>query len=199
MSQSRPESYADAYGASPQRQPGRRMGQRVVSDPTLYGRNSQGIYPSNGFQQSYDTVHTASGSHATDQWGNSTDPSSENSSIDKIAPVPKPESAETNGFNGFGGPPQFPGPILEEHGHDGPAYGQPGYGRSHVGVGGGYQGNGGLPTPPPHAYNKGNSPRVPIKLGNSNGTSSPTSPNSPRTDNSEKRKSWLKRTFSKKN
>jgi hypothetical protein len=72
------------------------------------------VYPSHGYQQSYDTVTTASGtgSHGTEQWGNSTDPSSENSSLDRINQVAKPDLGEVYGFSGFGGAPQFQGPIL---------------------------------------------------------------------------------------
>ena len=195
----RPRSYADNYGQSPnQFGQSRRFGQasRVVSDPASYGQNSYGVYPSHGYQQSYDTVASASnGSGATDQWGNSTDPSSENSSIDRVQPAPKPELGEQYGFNGFGGAPQFQGPILEEHGTDSPAYGQPGYGQSHVAARGGFpfQGNDLPPPPPPHVNQRQTAPRTPIKLGGS----APPANGSPPTPSSEKRKSWLKRRFSK--
>lgn len=160
-----------------------------------------GVYPSHGQQQSYDTVASASnGSHATDQWGNSTDPSSENSSIDRVQPAAKPDIGEAYGFNGFGAGPQFQGPILEEHGHGAPGYGQPGYGQERVADGKGYpyQGNG-APIPPPHAPPKENSPRVPIKLGGSSrpGNPVPISGKPATAIDSEKRKSWLKRRFSK--
>ena len=193
----RPRSYADNHGHSPNQS--RRFGQasRVVSDPALYGQNSHGVYPSHGYQQSYDTVASASnGSGATDQWGNSTDPSSENSSIDRVQPAPKPELGEQYGFNGFGGAPQFQGPILEEHGTDSPAYGQPGYGQSHAAARSGFpfQGNDlPPPPPPPHVNQRQPAPRTPIKLGGS----APPANGSPPTPSSEKRKSWLKRRFSK--
>ena len=201
---SRPDSYIDNNGMPPaQHAHGRQFGpsHRVNSDPALYGNNNRGgVYPSHGYQQSYDTVASASanGSGATDQWGNSTDPSSENSSIDKdkVPQAPKPDVGEAYGFTGFGGAPQFRGPILEEHRSDSPAYGQPGYGYSHPGMPGGmpFQGNGaGPPAPPPHGVPQQNPSRAPIKLGNPG--QSPTSPSS--TANSEKRKSWLKRRFSK--
>ena len=180
---------------------GRRFGPRNHSDPALYGQNSiQGVYPSHGHQQSYDTVASASnGSHATDQWGNSTDPSSENSSIDRVQTAPKPDLGEAYGFNGFGGAPQIQGPILEEHGQGAPGYGHPGYGQSQVAAGNGhpYQGNEG-PAPPPHAPLKDTGPKVPIKLGSpavaraSAGASRPAP-----TVDTDKRKSWLKRRFSK--
>ena len=171
---------------------------RNDSDPALYGQNSnQGVYPTHGYQQSYDTVTTASGSgsHGTDQWGNSTDPSSENSSLDRINQVIKPDLGEVYGFSGFGGAPQFQGPILEEHGHGNPAYGEPGYGQSSKGMGpasGGhpYRGSNGAPPPvPPHVPLKENAPRVPIRLGSSSGNIRP--------DVGEKRKSWFKKRFSK--
>lgn len=171
---------------------------RNDSDPALYGQNSNpGVYPSHGYQQSYDTVTTASGSgsHGTDQWGNSTNPSSENSSLDRVNHVVKPDLGEAYGFSGFGGAPQFQGPILEEHGYGNPAYGEPGYGHSSNGMGpaaGGYLNRNvnGAPAVPPHVPVKDNGPRVPIRLGASSANVRP--------DAGDKRKSWLKRRFSRK-
>ena len=167
----------------------------MYSEPSLNNYNGQGVYPAPGYQQSYDTVATsANGSGGyTDQWRDSTDPSSESSSIERLPQSSKPEPAETYGLNGFGGAPQFRDAILEEHSIGTPAYGEPGYGGSQRsrGAGARFQGNrqGALPpTPPPHAPPRDERPRVPIKL---NGPTSPT------TDGNEKRKSWLKRRFSK--
>ena len=159
----------------------------------------------NGFQQSYDTVTSSgTGSHGTDQWGNSTDPSSENSSIDKIQQGAKQDLGEQYGFNGFGGAPAFQGPILEEHGQGAPEYGRPGYGgRSVMASGPGipYQGNNLPPPPPPPAHAKPREPvsRGPIKLGNSTSHTSNENQQDYSTPsvNGEKRKSWLKRRFSK--
>jgi len=201
----RPDSYIDNYAPPPptHNPQGRRFGPKVNSDPTLYGQNSHsgpGVYPSHGYQQSYDTVASSSGnaSHATDQWGNSTDPSSENSSIDRVPQAPKPDLGEAYGFNGFGGAPQFQGPILEEHGQEYPAYGQPGYGQRQNAAGTGYQhsGNGsGPPAPPQHVAPRESVPRVPIKLGDS--PRAANTARAPSAANSEKRKSWLRRRFSR--
>lgn len=193
---SRPESYIDNYAPAPvQYNNGRRLSQRMNSDPALFGHNSQNTYHSHGYQQSYDTggSNSANESHGTDQWGTSTDPSSENSSIDRVQQASKPDLAEVYGFNGFGGAPQFEGPILEEHGQGTPAYGQPGYGQSQMKSGGGkpYQGNGASNVHSPHLPPKENVSRMPIKLG-----SSPPSKLSPPVS-SEKRKGWLKKRFSK--
>ena len=212
MVASRPDSYYE-NGTSPSTPynggGSRRFGPRNSSDPALYGNHyansaHQGAYPTHGHQPSYETVATVSnGSHVTDPWGNSTDPSSENSSIDKVQSAPKPEPVDTYGFNGFGGSPQFQGPILEEHGLNSPSYGQPGYGQSQINNananGFPYQGNGvypsvplhGAPMPPPKERAP---PRVPIKLGANNpsdkrggyGGTTPAVEN-------EKRKSWIKR------
>lgn len=212
---SRPDSYVENYGPPPNHYgnsthpnhygngSGRRFGPRNHSDPALYGHtNGQGIYPSHGHQQSNDTVASASnGSHATDQWGNSTDPSSENSSLDRVQGVAKSDPGEAYGFNGFGGAPQFQGPILEEHGHGAPGYGQPGYGQERLAAGDGYayQGNATAPMPPPHAPRKDNARRVPIKLGGSSsrGEAPPVSSRPSPSVDTEKRKSWLKKRFSK--
>ncbi|KAL8660965.1 MAG: hypothetical protein Q9202_006035 [Teloschistes flavicans] len=198
LSIARPDSYIDGYGGN-LGQPGygRRINQRVNSDPPLYGSNAQGIYPAHGYHQSYDTVASGSGneSHNTDPWGNSTDPSSENSSIDRAQHVPKPDLAETYGLNGFGGIPQFPGPILEDHAMDDSSYRNSSvYGPSQKTLNGIPAHNKTIlpPTPPPHAPPKQDPPRVPIKLGNL-----PVNDRSSSQSNGEKRKSWLKRRFSR--
>ncbi|KAL9020996.1 MAG: hypothetical protein Q9185_001823 [Variospora sp. 1 TL-2023] len=194
LSTGRPDSYADNYVPN---QPGygRRIRQRVNSDPTLYGSNNHGLYPAHVYHQSYDTAASGSGneSHNTDPWGNSTDPSSENSSIDRIQ-VPKPDPAETYGFNGFGGAPHFQGPILEENGVNSPAYGQIGYGQAKKTVMGSptHSRNGFHPAPPSHGTRDQAPPRAPIRLGNPPATERPMPSAS-----GEKRKSWLKRRFSK--
>jgi len=210
---SRPDSYIDNYAGAPsnpyQGRGGRANNQRMASDPAMYGNNSQKVYPSHGYQQSYDTVTTGSvsGSHGTDQWGNSTDPSSENSSFDRlnhVPPVQKPDVGEQYGFSGFGGGPQFQGPILEEYAQDAPEYGQPGYGQSGYnqprmapGNGHPYQGNGDVPAPPPHVVSTSPPPRAPIRLGNSSSPAGASYSSPP--DSGDKRKSWLKRRFSKNN
>ncbi|KAL8874606.1 MAG: hypothetical protein Q9174_000069 [Haloplaca sp. 1 TL-2023] len=198
LSTGRPESYMDGYaGNATQSGYGRRTSQRVHSDPMLYGANSQNLYPAHGYHQSYDTVASASGneSHNTDPWGNSTDPSSENSSIDRVQQAPKPEAVEAYGLNGFGGAPHLQDTILEDHATGNDAY-RPMAGFSQPRIpGNGFpvQRRDALPpTPPPHVPPKEFTTRAPIKLGNppvpgetvSNGTS-------------EKRKSWLKRRFSR--
>merc|ERR1711964_395890 len=76
----------------------------------------QGVYPMPGNQSSYETVATASGSGSSDPAGYQT-PLSENSSMDRIAPLPPvKEPGESYGFNGFGGGPQYapPGSGLQE-------------------------------------------------------------------------------------
>ena len=207
---SRPESYVENH-AYPQSQHGNANGNgygrkfipKNFSDPALYGHaNGQAVYPSHGHQQSYDTVASASnGSHGTDQWGNSTDPSSENSSIDRAQPTTKSDLGETYGFNGFGGGPQFQGPILEEHGQGAPGYGQPGYGQERIAAGNGYpyQGNGVPPAPPPHASLGDRATRAPIKLGEASAPNEvpSVSRRPPPPVENEKRKSWLRRRFSR--
>ncbi len=170
------------------------------SEPALNSyNNSQGVYPSHGYQQSQDTVTTgvSSGSHGTDQWGNSTDPSSENSSIDRIQQAGKPDTGDNYGLNGSGGAPQFQGPIHEEYGQ-----GQPGYGyqapMDHPAETRGYQGSSGPLAGPPQVPPKENTPRPVIKLGSSSGAAgNPTPQTMPSGDVGEKRKSWFKKRFSK--
>jgi len=162
-------------------------------------------------QPSYDAATAStSGSYGTENGTASTDPSFHNSSKEQIAQANgKPDPADVYGFSGFGGGgPKLQGPILEEHRVGQPAYGQPGYGN---GQRNGYQGNSMPPQPPAHGANgmngAGNELRRPISLGKPNGggyngapasrIKSPPQYGDGQTDKQEKRKSWLKRTFSR--
>ncbi|KAI9699164.1 MAG: hypothetical protein M1820_007243 [Bogoriella megaspora] len=208
----RPDSsfYHDGYGAGPV-PPRHRYGQRLNSDPALARYNSQGqnVYPTHGYHQSHDTVNTgiSNGSDATGPWANSTDPSSENSSIDRVNPPnpPKPEPTETYGLNGFGGAPNFQGPILEEYGAGSHGVAYP---RSFA-YGGPQNGNGptqfnDIPPAPPPKASQPQGHRKLMKL-NSAGDVTPQQYDAygqparqQSTQNSgEKRKSWFKRRFSK--
>jgi len=199
MGHFRSDESSDGYGAHNSNQ---RFGPRNHSDPALYGHGgNQGTYSSHGQQPSYDTVGTASNqSHATDQWGNSTDPSSENSSTDRFQPAqPKQDLGELYGFNGFGAGPQLQGPILEEHGYDAPSYGQPGYGQTQNGHSNGYpyQGNEVPPAVPAHGASrlppKDAGPTKSKTITNDNYSAAPP----PAPSKREKRRSWLGKRFSK--
>jgi len=179
----RPDSYYNSgdNGAGPSNgyHPNRSRYPRTASEPH-FGAGG-GVYPPNGNPQSYETVTTGSGSSG-DPLGYSTDPSSENSSVDRVAPLPPKEPAEIYGFAGFGNNPQYlpPGAGLNEHyvSNGGP-----------VQQGSGYQNQG-----PPPLPRKENAPRVPIKLGATSGTVQVTEQ---RPGAGEKRKSWFGRRFSK--
>jgi hypothetical protein len=171
----RPDSYYNSgdNGAGPSNgyHPNRARYPRTASEPH-FGAGG-GVYPPNGNPQSMETVTTASGS--ADPAGYSTDPSSENSSVDRIAP------AETYGFNGFGNNPQYlpPGAGLNDQylSNGGP-----------VQQGNGYQNQG-----PPPLPRKESAPRIPIKLGKTSGNVQPAE----RPGAGEKRKSWFGKRFSK--
>ncbi len=119
----RPDSYADASSPSPNGYYRPRYAPRMASEPMPNtARNGRpGVYPVHAYQRSYDTVTT--GSNATtnttsDQWASSTDPSSDNSSLDRVQaqapPPPKPDLGEVYGFMGFGDVPQLKGSVLED-------------------------------------------------------------------------------------
>ncbi|KAI9687307.1 MAG: hypothetical protein M1822_002350 [Bathelium mastoideum] len=215
----RPDSYYhDGYGAGPA-PPRHRYGQRLNSEPTLARHNNMnpghghGVYPSHGYHQSHDTVNTgmSNGSESTGQWANSTDPSSENSSIDRVnASTVKQEPQETYGLTGFGGAPNLQGPILEEYGtgSHGAAYPVPNMGRMPgQNVAGAF----------PHQQYRDAPPAVPPKAGQLQGqrklmklnsapdpssnaeVGAPIQPQLSHTpsEKSEKRKSWFKRRFSR--
>ncbi|KXS98584.1 hypothetical protein AC578_4310 [Pseudocercospora eumusae] len=158
----------DSYSsAGPSARP--RYGRGMQSDPMMQARPYP---PQHGHQHSQDTMNTAHGSDSTGPWNSGTDPSSENSSIDKNY-----QNAQQNGYHNGYGPNGFGGPIPEEGG----AYPvKPGYA-------------GAPAVQPPNA-------RRPIPLGNSD--SMPAMPNgglpSAKRPEPEKRKSWLKRRFTKK-
>lgn len=185
----RPDSYysggdnVGSAGPSNGYHPNRARYPRTASEPH-FNHGGQGVYPVHGNQQSYETVTTASGSggSSADPAGYSTDPSSENSSMDRITPLPVPskEPVEAYGFNGFGGSPHYalPGSGLAEQ------QGMSGAQRQ----GNGYLGQG--PPPPPSKQ----APRVLMKLGESSGNAAPQSAQTPA---AEKRKSWFGRKFGK--
>lgn len=180
---SRPDSYVD-YGASGsngysyQGQRGgrpRHPNSRMNSDYTNgNGYNQQQVYPNPPYQRSNDNFTAGSGSANTDQWGNSTDPSSVNSSLDRlqqqaVQQKQYQQQAESYGFNGFGGNPDT---AFQQDSQNGP------------------------PPPPPHgqSYNQTNGAM----------SSQPFNPPLPApvrkvTDEEPKSKrgSWFKRRFSK--
>ncbi|UPX11363.1 uncharacterized protein EKO05_0001969 [Ascochyta rabiei] len=191
------DSYDNGYGqGGPVGGPPRvRYGTRMQSDPgwgSQGGRmsNGQNVYnqtPPNGYQQSRDTVHTngSNGSHSDAAYG--TDPSSENSSIERSLPVRPPQGDMGEQYRANG----YTGPIREEYGPQ---------------QGGGYfptqppQQLGGAPPPPPHAA-KTLPPRLPIQLGGGERGAEPAARPSvlrkESTGGEDKRKSWFKRRFSK--
>jgi hypothetical protein len=174
----RPDSYYNNgdNGAGPSNSyyPNRARYPRTASEPHF--NTGGGVYPPNGNPQSYETVTTGSGSSG-DPAGYSTDPSSENSSMDRVAPLPPKDPAENYGLAGFGNTPQY---GLNDHyvSNGGP-----------VQQGNGYQYQG-----PPPLPRKESAPRVPIRLGATSGNAQATEK---RPEGAEKRKSWLGKRFSK--
>lgn len=159
---------ADGYGPGPSKPP---FGApRMQSEPNM----PRPYPPQHGHQQSQDTMATGvtHGSDSTGPWASGTDPSSENSSIDKNYP---PNGVNQNGYapNGYGGP-SSSGPIPED---------------------GAYPMKYGGPVQAP------NGARRPIPLGNTGSSGQiPTAGSLPSQKRAEpeKRKSRLSRMFSKK-
>lgn len=173
-----------------------RYGQKIQQDQMWSRHNGgHGVYPTQAYQQSRDTVNThgSNGSHSEPY---SADPSSDNSSIERPGPVSKVDPGEQYGFTGFGGGPQFQGPILEEFGNAaGPAYGRPREEPSNANGGYFQQSYGGSVMPPPVPAKAGPSnTAAPIRL---NGGGQQQQPSSNGNGNADKRKSWFKRRFSK--
>jgi hypothetical protein len=173
-----------------------RFGTRMNTDQPVqrFNNNGYGVYSTPGYGQTRDTVNTGgSNGSASDQWHNSTDPSSDNSSIERM---------KAEGHGEFGYPTTQREPISED-GHytysNGGGY-NPSYmsggaaGPSVPGGSFGQQFNNGPPPPP-----KGGPVQPParqvIKLDNSGSATTPGG--RPSLSEQPKRKSWLKRTFSK--
>lgn len=164
--------------------------------------NGYSGYPSHGYSQSYDTVDTG-GTSGSEPWTNNTDPSSENSSI-----------GHRNEYQDAYGQYYRESPrhdaIQEEYGFDGDGYTQGHYDPQyatpapprHSGQFGGGRPVGQSMGPPPPTHQP---QRNVIPLGG-NGDGGPAPPKTlqqrpsvQRRDSSNdgKRKSWLKRRFSK--
>ena len=150
-------------------------------------------------------VTGGSGGSGSDPWVSNTDPSSENSSIDKINPAPKQDYDNQYGYQNYGANPTFRKPIMEESG-----YGQRGYEGGAVGgaVGGdGYfsQNPTDLPPVPPPKTEIARRPirldSAPATVGNGSvfGSTSGNKLQRPMLQKQEstKRKSWFSRRFSK--
>lgn len=166
--------------------PNRARYPRTASEPQF---NPSGIYGPNGNHHSYETVTTASGSGASsgEPAAYTTEPSSDNSSMDRNNGPPGKEPQETYGI-GFGNTPSY-APVGSGINAQ---YGQ---------NGGERRGNG---YPQPSYQNRGaasvprtQGPSVPIKLGT--GTGSGNGPTVHETQNPvpEKRRSWFGRRLSK--
>lgn len=152
---------------------------RTQTDPHLngYGRGDQNIYPLPNKDRSYETVTSAVGSGSSaEQAGYQTDPtSSDNSSIERVAPAPKPEPANDYGI-GF---------------NQGQSYQPPAF-----------KFDNGAPNGKGHAYQTvNNGPQVPEQATNVLRRPAPASQQPPepqqRPDMPAKRKSWFSRRFSK--
>ncbi|KAJ9315252.1 hypothetical protein DTO271D3_4419 [Paecilomyces variotii] len=197
-SMSRPDSVVDNYGGAGPNQPysphypysnhygGRprqRYSERMYSD---YGSGAPNVYAQQGYQRSYDNVTAGSGSNsASDQWGNSTDPSSVNSSMDRLQQAQQTKPAPDNyGLNGSGPGPQNFRMSLKEN-QSGPV--PPPHGVS-SGSGDQKAATGAVSTDPNNGGPVGGTPvnRAASKLLRKNTDASDT-----------KRKSWFKKRFSK--
>jgi hypothetical protein len=142
--------------------------------------SSYGIYPQHNYNDSYDTGVNSDG---TGPWANSTDPSSENSSIERANGLHR--QADPYGYDINNG-----APIMEEYASDSDG----GYGMSWGNNRNGHAG-GNSQAPPV---------RAPIKLGGGDGTMNYTSqggslPSTARVAPSkeEKKKGFFKKRFSK--
>jgi len=185
----RPENFVE-NGQGPNQYQGNR-GMRNGS----YGMNGDYNSPTHSHQLSYETMTSGSEENAK-----TTNPSSVNSSSDQIQPYRKPgengyegsqmtsygSSATSSTITPYGRP-----PFLQNGDWDGNAL-MLNFNASPNGYAGVQNGNGPISPPP------ANNPRVPIKLSNSSPTTEQTAAETAALSApKEKRKSWIKRRFSK--
>jgi hypothetical protein len=163
---------------------------RNGSSPMISGSNPENVYPSHGYQPSYDNITTGGGSYGTDTRGTSTDPSSQNSSVDRFPTKPEEYSGDNNQGIGYSNGPFSPvSPVYSsEQTYWKGANGRPQapYGRNEYVNGNASNHQIQTPAVP---QKKATQP-APIKL--DTGTNAGSSPIP------LKRQSWLKRRFSKK-
>ncbi|GAB7346630.1 hypothetical protein MBLNU459_g1767t1 [Dothideomycetes sp. NU459] len=199
----RPDGYFD-NGASPMAPPSRnRFQQRLNPGSPSYSRSNSafGMHSQVGYNDPYESgVGNGNISDSTGPWANSTDPSSENSSIDKahaaaVAAAAKPAHVshhmDNYAYDGYNG-----APIMEEYASDSDgAYGSSVPRTLRNGH------NGGAPAIPSHS--QAPPVRAPIKLGggdasmlSSQGGSLPSTARvAPAKE--EKKKGFFKKRFSK--
>lgn len=225
--------YGNQNGFNGPPRPARYGNNRFQSDPQTY---NQRPYQHHGYHQSYDTVNTGytNGSDSTGPWANSTDPSSENSSIDRTMNKP---GTPMDGYGSYGSN-GYHGPIMEEsaanaygeypeqqdfqynyNGQSRPqdsfaaqqayyaqqqrdAYEQQQQQQSGYGMQGGAYGrhnSAGAVQPPQPSASGGRRP-IPLNSNGSSGSNGMRNQGPPpvaRQEKQEKRKSWIKRRFSK--
>ncbi|THV94877.1 hypothetical protein D6D27_03553 [Aureobasidium pullulans] len=180
----RPDGHSD-IGVGPGAPPSRnRYAQRMNASRS---NSAYGFYPQHSYNDSYDTG-AANHSDSTGPWNNSTDPSSENSSLDRANGVPK--QTDPYGYDIYNGP-----PIMEEYASDSDG----GYGMSHGNRNGHAGGNPSAPT-----QSQAPPVRAPIKLGGAEGASNFSSQGGhlppatrPTPVKEEKKKGFFKKRFSK--
>jgi len=143
--------------------------------------SAYGFYPQHAYNDSYDA--NGQYSDGTGPWANSTDPSSENSSLDRAHGVPK--QTDSYGHDIYNGP-----PIMEEYASDSDGgYGMPG-GQRH-----------GAPGGNPAAHSQAPPVRAPIKLSGGDGAFASQGGSLPPTTRptavKEEKKGFFKKRFSK--
>ncbi|KAM5430629.1 hypothetical protein McanMca71_005455 [Microsporum canis] len=210
--QSRPESYVDAYGNSDvgqnnynSQRPSRRPAPRTNSDLNYIPNPSNSYYPQAPYQNNNDmnpnsNSPSGSGNRSVDHWMNSTDPSSVNSSMDRLQQQlhqqqqqqqqqpqgqPKyedlPPPADNYGFSGFGTDLQLEQSQASFIGHRQPAQDQR----------------------PQESLYRPQQPAASVQRKNLPNATSPPPVTAPATSASpvmpqeEKRKSWIKRRLSR--
>lgn len=157
---------------------------------TSLSNNENNFYPVHGHQPSYDTITTGVGSYGTDTRGNSTGPSSQNSSVDRFPVKPEGDPVANNHGIGYTSGPYSPvSPTYSgEQSFWKGAIGRPQvpYGRNEYSV----QGESNDQVQSLAAPQREDPPHTPIKLNTGFDASIRATP--------PKRQGWLKRRFSRK-
>ena len=161
--------------------------------PSFHNQVAETTSPSHSHQQSYETM--TSGSDETPS--KSTNPSSQNSSFDRLHQLRKPEEGLSEYDMAFA-PMNAPQPTGFMYNPNDSQAQRSDYGGPQVGYGYPQQMSRG-PALPPTQANMPNNPRIPIRLNSGSGAPPPEGDYGLKQSPSTKRQSWIKRRFSRRN
>jgi len=166
---------------------------RYMSSPSYYNQAPEALSPAHSNQPSYETMTSGS-----EDYGKSTNPSSQNSSFDRLQQLRKPEEYQQEILSEYGAhfaPISTPRPLAPWNSDEQNQIGTSGYQKETSNQNGSFSHAQQRDPIQPLKVGGPSNPRVPIKLNSGTG-GSPEADCGPKSG-STKRSSWIKRAFSK--